>query len=138
MIHFVLLIIYLACTFGVSFVAKSQSSVSINGIDIGIYTFAGVISSIANIVAILLTVYYGKKGFFTALTVLLVQLPMIFMGIFLRKTYTSIPGVFGNLAAIIAILVIFLNNIRIDKYQTKLREQAVTDMLTLCEYNHRF
>ncbi|WP_022769167.1 putative bifunctional diguanylate cyclase/phosphodiesterase [Butyrivibrio sp. NC2007] len=127
---FVLLIIYLACTFGVSFVAKSQSSVNINGIDISIYTFAGVISSIANIVAILLTVYYGKKGFFTALTVLLLQLPMIFMGIFLRKTYTSIPGVFGNLAAIIAIIVIFINNIRIDKYQTKLREQAVTDMLT--------
>ena len=127
---FVLAIIYLACTFSVSIVAKSQSSISINGIEIGIYTFAGVTTSLVNIFAILLTLYYGKKGFFTALIVLVLQLPMIFWGIFVRKTYTSIPGVFGNLAAIIAIIVIFANNIRIEKYQAKLREQAVTDMLT--------
>lgn len=127
---FVLVFFFLACTFSVSFVAKSQSSVNIKGIEIGVYTFAGVISSLANILAIFMTVYYGKKGFFTALSVLVLQLPMIFMGIFVRRTYTSIPGVFGNLVAILAIIAIFANNLRIEKYQTKLREQAVTDMLT--------
>ena len=74
---FVLALIYLACTFSVSIVAKSQSSISINGIEIGIYTFAGVTTSLVNIFAILLTLYYGKKGFFTALIVLVLQLPIV-------------------------------------------------------------
>ena len=43
---------------------------------------------------------------------------------------TSLPGIFGNILALIAVIIIYLNNKKVTDYEKVLRDQAVTDMLT--------
>lgn len=71
-----------------------------------------------------------QKGFFTALILLILQTPMVLMGVFIQHTLTSLPGIFGNLLTIIAITSSYFNNKRIEKFQKELQDQAVTDQLT--------
>lgn len=128
--YVILLVLYLAATFIVSSTAGSDASIHIAGRSLSVYAFAGVFSSLANICIIFMSVYCGRKGYFTALFLLVFQLPIILMGIIVRHNTESIPGVFGNILAIIAITLIYANNKKINEYQTKLRDQAVTDRLT--------
>ena len=125
-----LLILYFVTSAIVSISANSRGSVIIGGINLNIYSFAGVLSSVANICVILLAVYYGYKGFLTGLVVLTVQLPIILFNTFARGNLNSLPGVFGNILAITAIIFIYFNNKKILDYQTKIREVAVTDLMT--------
>lgn len=129
-VFILLLLLYLFASGIVSMSAGSQTVLSFGGIRLPIYAFAGVFSSVANICIIFMAVYCGKAGFLTALFCLLFQIPMIMMGIILHHNYTSIPGVFGDVLTIIAIIVIRVNNVKVDNYQAKLRDQAVTDILT--------
>lgn len=126
----ILLVLYFAASAVVSIASGSRSNIMIAGTPFPLYTLAGVFSSLANICILFLAFYCGKAGFVAALTVLGVQLPMILMGVFVNHNLTSLPGVFGNLLAIIAIVVIYRNNVSVERYQTRLREQAVTDTLT--------
>ena len=126
----ILLALYLISNMIVSISAGSGVTIMFRGTVIPVYSFAGVFSAVANICIIFLAVYYGKVGYYTALVVVLMQLPMILMGIIINHNYTSIPGVFGNILTIIAITVIYINNTRLDKYQAEIQRQATTDMLT--------
>ncbi|MBQ5472307.1 MAG: bifunctional diguanylate cyclase/phosphodiesterase [Treponema sp.] len=60
----------------------------------------------------------------------MIQFPVILVGFIKMQSTRTLPGIFTNLFTIIAIIVIFLNNQRIEKYQRRIREQAVTDELT--------
>lgn len=129
-VYITLFLLYLLTNSIVSAVAGSDTSLKIGKAQIPLYSFAGVFSSIANMCVIFMTVFCGKKGYFTALTLLVVQLPMVLIGIIVKHNMTSLPGVFGNLMAILAITIIYLNSSRADEYQQKLGHQAVTDRLT--------
>ena len=78
----------------------------------------------------MLTVFCGKLGFFTALIVLLAQFPLLAMNIIRSHTYNSIPGFFTNILTLITISIIYLNMRQAEKYQDRIRKQAVTDSLT--------
>ena len=95
-----------------------------------ISAFTGVISSIGNICIIFLVVLYKKMGYFAALLILLFQFPGLIQGLFANRANTSIPGIFTNLFTIFAITLIFLNHVKISKYQKGILDQAVTDYLT--------
>ena len=95
-----------------------------------ISSFAGVFSSIGNLCIISLVILFRKKGFITSLILLLLQFPLILMSILKSQTLASVSGMFTNVLTLIAIIAIYLNNVKIEKYQQKVREQAVTDMLT--------
>ena len=129
-IFWVLVFVYILDVVMISLTAGSTAEVAIAGYSLPVYTFAGVLSSLSNICIILLTVYFDKRGFITALILLLAEFPMILMGIFVRHNITSLPGVFGNILTLFAIIIIYLNNKKISEYQNVLRTQAVTDMLT--------
>lgn len=129
-VFIVLLILYIIAAVIVSATAGTQTDINVFGAAIPVYSFAGVFSSLSEICVLFMTFYCGKKGYFTALGLLLVQLPIVLMGIIMQHNMTSLPGVFGNLLAIAAITITYINNIQVESYEKKLRDQAVTDRLT--------
>ena len=125
-----LLLLCIIASVIVSFVAGSKSVIELFGNQIPLYSFAGVFSAIANICVIFMTMYCGKKGYITALIMIILQLYTVIIGIFVKNNFSSLPGIFQNLLTTIAITVVYLNNKRISKYQSKIRKQVITDMLT--------
>lgn len=123
-------VFYIASTVVVSLIAKSKGTISVLGSEIEISSFTGVFSALSNICVFLLVVYFGKAGFYTALTALLIQFPVLLFNMIKQHSYNSIPGMFTNVFTIITITAIFLNNNKIQKYQDRIRDQAVTDRLT--------
>lgn len=128
--YWVLVTTYFITSFVVGAASSARLEFTIGGNTIPFFTFAGVLSSLANICVIFLAVYYEKKGFYTGLTVLLVQMPIILANILIRGNTSSLPGLFSNVMAIVAIIVVYFSNQRIGQYQKKLRDVAVTDILT--------
>ena len=128
--YLALILLYLLAVIIIGTTAGSAKDIIIAGQPVPIYTFAGVLSSLSNICVIFLAVYFGKAGIITSFILLLGELPMILTGIFVRHNMTSLPGVFGNVLALVAVVFIYLNNKKLDEYEKVLRTQAVTDMLT--------
>ena len=93
-------------------------------------SFTGIFSSLGNICIIFMAFYYGKKGYITAMIILCIQIPLVLIGFLYQHSLASLPGVFANMLAAVAITVIYHNNQKLGRYQNKLRDQAVTDMLT--------
>ena len=129
-VFIIMLVLYIVASGIISAMAGSHSEVKMFGASIPIYSFAGVFSALSEICVICMTFYYGKKGYYTALGLLILQLPMVLSGIILHHNITSLPGVFGNLLAIVTITIIFFSNKQVDAYQKELSDQAVTDQLT--------
>lgn len=128
--YVLLVVVYFFANSIVSISASSMSDISFFGYNVPVYTFAGVFSSLANICVLILAMYFGEKGFFTALVVVVVQLPIIVINIILRHNLTSIPGVFNNLLTIIAICLVYFSNKKIRSVQKQMQDQAMKDVLT--------
>lgn len=110
--------------------ANTDFSMPIGGVEIPVYVFAGVFSSVSNICIIFMAVLFGKKGYYSSLTILLIQIPFILIGVVKNQAINSIPGIFGNILAIIAITFIYKYNQKVDRFQSEMQYQAVTDQLT--------
>ncbi|MBE6003902.1 MAG: bifunctional diguanylate cyclase/phosphodiesterase [Lachnospiraceae bacterium] len=126
----VLSIIYLGSYFVMPFLVNSTFAIDYKGTAFGLNAFAGVLSSICNIFAILLTLYYGDVGFTISITVLLLNIPMIISNAIRSQNISNISGVFVTLVTILTLIVIYFKNKGIERYQEKLKKQAVTDILT--------
>ena len=130
-IFFVLLIIIqLTATVLTSRVAGSKTIINFLGMQIALSAFTGVFSSLTNILIIFMTYLFWKAGYFTSVILLLIQLPLLAMGMMRRQNPNNIAGLFNNISTFIVITIIFLNNLRISKYQERMRSQATTDSLT--------
>ena len=126
----IILVLYIAASVALRKVAGDRSMVFLFGARMPVQAFAGVFSSISNVCLIFLAVFFGRVGFLTSLMILLVQFPMMAAGMILNRNFTTIPGAFSNTFAIITCVIIYINNTRIERYQTRLRSQAVMDRLT--------
>ena len=126
----VLLVLYFVTAVAVSATAGSQEYVTIGSMTISFYMFAGVLSSFSNLCLVLMVVFCGQPGFIASVAVLLVQFPMLILGIVVKGNITSVPGIFVNLLTVCAVIAIHLNYKKIEEYQTKLSRQATTDLLT--------
>ena len=129
-VFILLLVIYAAATLITSITSSRRGNVELIGFAIPISACAGVFSSLANICVIFMTVFCGKKGYFTALAILILQFPIIGINVFVRKLLSSLPGMFASLLAIVAITLIYFYNKKMDSVQKEMRRQAVTDVLT--------
>jgi diguanylate cyclase (GGDEF)-like protein len=128
---FVLLLVLFAISiFLTSRIATSEDTTYLFGIPFANKSFAGIFSMMGNICLICLAMLFRKTGYFTALALLALQFPLMYVNIIVRKNYTNIPGLFNNILILIAITFIFFGNRRIQDYQNHIREQAVTDRLT--------
>ncbi len=130
-ISFVLLIVFYiltACVTGL--LSHSDNTISIAGIPAHISSFVGVFSYISNTCIIFLTLFFKKPGFITSIILLVSQFPMVIRTMVMAHSFAMLPGVFANLFSIIVIIVIQANNKKISKYQQKMHDQALTDMMT--------
>ena len=125
-----LLISYVAVSLIISMAAGSHKMMNIAGSDVNLYAFAGIFSALSNILVIFMVVYFKKTGFITALILILLQFPTMIYGIVVHNNLQSLPGAFTNIFAMIASVIIYFSNVKIDRFQDKVREQAVTDRLT--------
>jgi len=129
-VFILLLLLYLAASGITSALSGSNAELSLFGQIMPMSALVGVLSALSEICVIFMTFYCGKMGYFSALTLLLVQFPFVLMGVVVRHNMASLPGIFGNILAIIAITIIYVNNKRMEEYQKTVRHQAVTDALT--------
>ncbi len=125
-----LLFFYLAAIFFISITSGSQKVMMLGGHPINVYTFAGVFSSLSNLLVILMVILCGKRGFISSVTLLLVQLPMMSIGIFVKGNMSSLPGLFSDSLTLIVVFVICFTKRKAEDYQRRMREQATTDLLT--------
>ena len=125
-----LLLLFAISVFLTSRIATSDEITYLFGIPFENKSFTGIFSMMGNICLICLAMLFRKTGYFTALGLLVLQFPMMYINIIIRKNYTNIPGLFNNILIILAITFIFFGNRKIQAYQNHIREQAVTDWLT--------
>ncbi|MCR4713719.1 MAG: bifunctional diguanylate cyclase/phosphodiesterase [Treponemataceae bacterium] len=125
-----ILVLYLITSVLVISAAKSEKIIILFGIEVPVTIFTGVFSSFSSICIIWLVVFFRKTGFITSFILLFIQLPLMLINFFVRHNSTSIPGVFMNFFTAVAIVIIYINDTIIEKYQEKIRYQAVTDTLT--------
>ncbi len=127
---FILMILYISTTLLISHIARSQDMIQFAGLMIPVSAFTGVLSSLGNICIILIVVLFDKVGFITALTIILGYMPVLLYNLLVSHTVASLPGIFSNIFTVIALVLLYTNNVMISRYQKKLRDQAITDMLT--------
>ncbi len=94
-----------------------DNPVIVLGVEFPAVSFTGVLSSLANILLILMVVFLGKRGFITALVMLMIQLPMIVRGFFVGGNAASLPGIFGNLFTLLPVVAIYRRNVKIRQYR---------------------
>ena len=116
--YIALLVIYLAALVVTTIMGRSARVVRVFGNEVRIASLAGVLSNFGNMCAILMTSYLKRKGFYTALALLLVQLGMLFVGFFAGKNPTAIAGIFSTILVAATIVIIFRREKVIEKYRT--------------------
>ena len=129
-LYVLLLLCYVVISVNVVKVARNPGDFMIAGQAVPLSNFAGVLTSFANVFIVCLVVFFRKVGFFTALALVVGQVPMWFMNIAVMHNYTAIPGVFTTVFALITSAIIFINQLRVTKYQAGMQMQVVTDNLT--------
>lgn len=128
----IILLAFFGATFLINLIARQSPNTMVNfmGIQVPLTIFTGVFSSIANISIVFLVVFHKRIGYYMAIIIVAIQLPVLCINLFVHKLPSSIPGIFNDFFIFIACSIIFINNSIIEKYQTKMHEQAVTDSLT--------
>ena len=126
----VLLILYIAASIVVKISSSPHEPFMLGGQEIPVNAFMGVFSSLANICLIFMVLFFGKIGYYTSIFIFLIQFPLIIRQIIAPDGLANLPGVFGNLLTITAVTIIYFKNKKVDEYQERLHEQAVTDRLT--------
>ena len=126
----VLVALYLGTTYFVQLTARSEDMIFIGSEAIPLRQFTGAISGISNLSVIFLTFLYKKPGFIVALLLLVVQVPVLAVGLFIRKMYQNISGFSTNVLIIVSICLIFFYTAKTDKIRKQMQKQAITDRLT--------
>ena len=127
---FILILLYIGLAIYIPRVGASQKVFTGFGKTMPFSSCTGVISSLMSVTLIFMLVFYGKIGYWTALTLSICQFPQQIIGIIRAPVLTGLPGIFSNLLIILTITVIYRNQRRTVIAQQKLQDQAVTDSLT--------
>ncbi|MCR5733131.1 MAG: HD-GYP domain-containing protein, partial [Lachnospiraceae bacterium] len=113
----IMIVLYFAAIFTVAWVSRSDRTMMVGGKILPFSAFAGVLSSIANILIIFLTVFYDRLGFIASLAILIMQIPVYARNVSMQPNLASLPGIFGTLITIIAIIIIYRRKKKISAYQ---------------------
>ena len=124
----ILYFIFYYCTRTVS---DSESVIIIGGNALPVATFAGVFASVSGICLVVMVLQYRKFGFFVALMIILFQLPVLLLGIFLRKTLQAIPGVFNSIFTILMLVIVMAYQLKMEKEQKRLEKMFDDTATTL-------
>ncbi|MBR4574330.1 MAG: HD-GYP domain-containing protein [Lachnospiraceae bacterium] len=109
------LVLYLLNLLLLTQVSRSTLVISVFGGQVPVASFTGAVSSLGNIFIILLVVLFRKPGFITSLILQILQIPLLVRGLVVKdNNNTSFAGLFGNLLTIIAIIIIYRRNKKIE------------------------
>ena len=125
-----ILLIYSIVTFLTMKTATTPGSIVFAGQVINYSSFAGTFSMLGNVCIIMLVMLFRRVGYFTAMAILVIQFPIMFVNIFVRGNIAAVSGFFSNILIIGAISIIHFSYRKILRYQKNIREQAVTDRIT--------
>ncbi|RKM59208.1 HD-GYP domain-containing protein [Butyrivibrio sp. CB08] len=116
-LYFILIALYLVASVFLPMLSRAEGVIVVPGGEIPIASFTGVLSSLTNLIVIFLVILYKKTGYITSLVFLVLQFPMQLRSFLSGYSAASIPGIFTNLFAIIAITIIYIIYKRVDRYQ---------------------
>ena len=149
-----LVVFYIVAAIITPRVSRSEEMIVIGQSRLPVSAFAGVLSSLSNIIIICLVVFFRKPGFIVALCMLLAQFPLMIRNIVVLGNLASIPGLFISLLTAVAAFIIHSRNKRIERYRQeevrqlkerqelsrRLFEQTATALVTAIdakdEYSH--
>lgn len=126
----VLILLYIISVVMITVVARSEAVITLGDMKAPLDSFAGVFSALSNICIIMIVVFYGKSGFIASLVMLLGQFPSMVTGLLIRHQPSSISGLFTNIFAIVAVIMIYINKKKVNEYHERMTKLAVTDRLT--------
>ncbi len=126
----VLILLYIISVVMITVVARSEAVITLGNMKAPLDSFAGVFSALSNICIIMIVVFYGKSGFIASLVMLLGQFPSMVTGLLIRQQPSAISGLFTNIFAIVAVIMIYINKKKVNEYQERMTKLAVTDRLT--------
>ncbi len=115
---FIFIFLYVVTMAFVIITSRSDDMIRFMGTEMHLTSLAGILSSIANTILIFLVVFFNKLGFIVSLVLTVMQFPTQVLAVFRQHNGNSIPGIFGGLFTIIAIVLIFRRNRSIDKYRS--------------------
>ena len=113
-----LLAIYTAMLVLIFRIGKSEKTIAIFGNVTRISSLAGVVSTLASLCAFFMVIYFKRRGFITALIMLLTQLALLFVGLFVGKNPTALAGVFSVVLMILAAIFLYRREKKLDHYQS--------------------
>ena len=125
-----LLLVYSATMVAVMKTSGSEGVIMICAHPVPLRSLTGAFSSISNLCIIFLVVFFKLPGMVISLILISLQFPKLLYDLLGANNYSSIAGLFSNILIILAICLLYRNNRRIEKYQHRLRDQAITDRLT--------
>jgi len=126
----VLVFLYAGATALTLQMAFGDGTITLFDNELPMSVFAGVFTSLANMCLIVMVILYKKAGFITALIIMAGQFPSLTISFFVRRNPNSLPGLFMNVLTFITVIIIYFANAKAERFQQRMREQAVTDMLT--------
>ena len=129
-VFIVLVMIYITASVFTVLASRSAGAIHVFENEVALASFAGVFSSVSNIVLICLAVLFRKPGFIFSLICIILQFPMLIVNVFFRHVTTNLPGLFMNFFCLIAIIIIYVSYRKVLQYQKGIRDQAIKDRLT--------
>ncbi|MCR4719806.1 MAG: EAL domain-containing protein [Firmicutes bacterium] len=126
----VLLLVYILAAVFVNITAQLESNLVFFGQAVQLSFLTGAISSVANLCAIFLVIFYSKHGFIASIIILLAQFPNLIIEFIFKHNYFGITGFFVNILTVLAVCIIYINKKKVERYQITIQEYAVTDRLT--------
>ncbi|MCR5327763.1 MAG: bifunctional diguanylate cyclase/phosphodiesterase [Saccharofermentans sp.] len=129
-VFIVLVMIYITASVFTVLASRSAGAIHVFENEVALASFAGVFSSVSNIVLICLAVLFRKPGFVFSLICIILQFPMLIVNVFFRHVTTNLPGLFMNFFCLIAIVIIYVSYRKVLQYQKGIRDQAIKDRLT--------
>ena len=111
----ILLVVCIVSIVLTSYVTRSEARIMVAGKGLTVLSLAGVFSSVANICAILLVVFFDKAGFVTSLVLMTAQLPGLIIGIVRKPTLDNLPGFFSLILSVTALIVIHIRNRQLEQ-----------------------
>lgn len=117
MFFMLLLTAYILAWVETTAAARSAGEIRFLGVMVPIAIFAGVFTALGNVLIVFLVIYFKKRGFIVALSLLVIQFPVLTVSFILGNSPSSIPGLFTNLFTIVMIILIYRKNKSIERYQ---------------------
>ena len=131
-----LLLIYIIPSFFTRYVATNPGVINVTLVggvvrSVPFSSFAGVLTSIANLALMFLVILFKKSGYITTVVILVAyQLPSMVIQFVKAGNTSVVAGLFTNMFTLVAVTVIYFMNKKNMRFQQRITSQAITDRLT--------